>query len=137
MKKSKAWLTVIGVGLAFAAVFLGWQTTVTLSLGPITVDLEPSLEPGLLCTAFSCHRFRANDTARICTVGNRLIIHETPGLYTPEVTRLHPGTLVTIIGGPICKEDYIWWKIETAEGTTGWAAEGSATGGAYYLCPDP
>jgi hypothetical protein len=47
---------------------------------------------------------------------------------------LPEGTVFTVIGGPECAENWLWWEIEMANGVSGWAAEGSPDQG-YFLEP--
>jgi hypothetical protein len=47
---------------------------------------------------------------------------------------LPEGTVFTVIGGPECAENWLWWEIEMANGVSGWASEGSP-GEGYFLEP--
>jgi surface antigen len=51
-------------------------------------------------------------------------IRSSPSTKSKIITIAPPGAILTIIGGPVCAEGYIWWNIE-GEGVTGWTAEGS------------
>lgn len=51
-----------------------------------------------------------------------------------EVTLMPPGTAFTVIDGPRCANNYRWWQVRLANGTTGWAAEGDAAN--YFLEPN-
>ncbi len=47
-----------------------------------------------------------------------------------------PGETVTIIEGPACDQDWIWWKVEANGGSLiGWTAEGDQE--SYWLVPVP
>lgn len=50
-----------------------------------------------------------------------------------EVTLLSFGMVVTVVDGPTCNFGYVWWQVRLADGTTGYAAEGSASD--YFLEP--
>jgi hypothetical protein len=66
--------------------------------------------------------------------GIPLRVREEPGLSGKYITRLPNGTQFTVIGGSEEIDNFIWWKITTADGTiTGWLAEGEW--GEYYVEP--
>jgi len=44
---------------------------------------------------------------------------------------IQPGDQVDIIDGPGCSDGWVWWKIQTANGQSGWTAEGDGTD--YWL----
>ncbi len=51
-----------------------------------------------------------------------------------EVTLMPTGTTFTVIDGPRCANNYRWWQVRLANGTSGWAAEGDAAN--YFLEPN-
>lgn len=74
--------------------------------------------------------------ARVQTEGEaRLSLREEPGTGSALITRLKAGTEVTVLEGPVQKDGYTWWKVETAEGQIGWVAEGDET--MRWLVPLP
>lgn len=56
-----------------------------------------------------------------------LRLRQTASLEADVVVRLDEGTLVSIIGGPVEADGYIWWELEHATGR-GWGAERSLDG---------
>jgi hypothetical protein len=48
---------------------------------------------------------------------------------------LYPGTTVQVLGGPVCHDGLVFWKVasETIPGGEGWTAEGD--GDEYWLEP--
>ncbi len=49
---------------------------------------------------------------------------------------IDPGETVTIIDGPACDQDWVWWKVKDQSGNLiGWTAEGDQT--SYWLVPVP
>jgi hypothetical protein len=64
-----------------------------------------------------------------------------PGSSKQILDTLQPGTQLEIIGGPICvnylQGAYRWWNVRLEDGRTGWSAEGSLKGAAYFLVPFP
>ena len=78
-------------------------------------------------------------------VGNRSMVSLNPPLSNnvrdqPLKTAkfafaIQPGEIVDIIDGPGCSGNWVWWQIRTANGRTGWTAEGDGTD--YWLIPAP
>ena len=58
-----------------------------------------------------------------------------PGRSGAEVTRLDPGTDITIVGGPACADGWWWWEVRTGSGAAGWVAEGGDEVDPYFICP--
>ncbi|MEM5775901.1 MAG: hypothetical protein AAGU05_12940, partial [Anaerolineaceae bacterium] len=47
---------------------------------------------------------------------------------------IEPGEAVRIVDGPVCLNQWVWWKITSlATGLTGWTSEGDGT--EYWLVP--
>jgi serine/threonine protein kinase len=55
------------------------------------------------------------------------------GVSNGVVFQVSPGTVVDVTDGPQCSDGYVWWKIRTPDGDSGWMAEGDAT--THYLIP--
>lgn len=70
-----------------------------------------------------------------------------------EILSLYTGTTIRILEGPVCADDFWWWKIEIYPGTvfgkqgydysrtwvtdstyTGWAREGWDDKDKYFIC---
>lgn len=66
--------------------------------------------------------------------GYSLTIYAKPGYEFDELYYLEEGAPLTIIGGPTCIENQLWWEINLDQGHTGWAPETSETGD-YLLNP--
>jgi hypothetical protein len=94
-----------------------------------------------------------NRDARICTQVDRLIIRRSANMNASEVLSLYPGTTIRILEGPVCSNDFWWWKVEIYSGTTyglqekgydplgttdktyyGWAREGWDNKDDYFIC---
>ncbi len=65
--------------------------------------------------------------------GDPLRVRTEPGLNGTYITQLVNGVKFTVIGGSQTLDNYIWWQIKTADGITGWVAEGEY--GDYYIQP--
>jgi serine/threonine protein kinase len=61
-------------------------------------------------------------------------VRTQPNGVAAVVGFIQPGEKVTIIGGPICSDEWIWWQVRSLQsGMTGWTAEGDKQG--YWLVP--
>jgi len=60
------------------------------------------------------------------TDGTPLRLRREPfiDLKTNYIKDLSEGTRFTILDGPVCKDEYVWWKIRTNNDHEGWSAEG-------------
>ncbi len=87
------------------------------------------------CPGAPPQRVRVGDRARVCTAYEQLIVRAQPGRGNPELTRLKPGTYVTIVDGPVCANVWSWWKVRTGSGIVGWVAEGGDEIDPYFICP--
>jgi hypothetical protein len=63
-------------------------------------------------------------TARVIATGG-LNVRGEASVSAPTVGKLDPGTIVTILEGPVASDDYTWWRIDDDSGTVGWAAGGT------------
>jgi hypothetical protein len=52
-----------------------------------------------------------------------LKVRENPGLSSPEIKTQPKGTSGKILEGPVCADNYVWWKVKYQDGTTGWSAQ--------------
>ncbi len=88
---------------------------------PLSTDTpEPADTP--LATGISS-TFASGDQAVVGgTGGDCLNVRAAAGLEGPAVDCIDDGTAVTIIGGPLSADSFIWWQIETPN-SSGWAVE--------------
>ncbi|MGC8780139.1 MAG: SH3 domain-containing protein [Anaerolineae bacterium] len=76
---------------------------------------------------------RLGDRVQVTTQeGKMLTIREAAGVTSPPVARVLPGTQLTVRGGPVRQDGYLWWQVE-GEQVKGWAAEGEE--GDRWLTP--
>jgi hypothetical protein len=64
-------------------------------------------------------------------ISNR--VRDYPSRSAVVIGSMEPGTIMTIIDGPVCDDVLIWWKIETSNGLKGWTAE--TDGKDYFFLP--
>lgn len=60
-------------------------------------------------------------------------VREQPGRQARILGQIQPGTVVTILDGPGCANNWVWWRVQSNDGLTGWTAEGDDR--AYWLLP--
>ena len=76
---------------------------------------------------------------KIALVKTNLNFRVAPGLDQRLILANLVNTRLEIIGGPVCtpylNSAYMWWEVRRPDGSTGWSAEGSATGNYYFLEP--
>jgi len=63
-------------------------------------------------------------TIRITRDGDESHLRTQPSiLNSKEVQLLHEGDTLTIIGGPIYGDYYLWWELSLPDGRTGWLVD--------------
>lgn len=97
--------------------------------------VEPPAEPPLAaCPEGLELRLTSGELARV-TVGLPSNIRAGADINASEVGQLQPGETFTVIGGPTCGPDGLyWWQIQAGD-LTGWIAQGEQ--GLYYIEPIP
>jgi len=69
---------------------------------------------------------RLGDVVMVTTAnGRNLSIRYEPGVRGLLIKRVVAGTHLQVIDGPVILDNVRWWKVQRADGLTGWAAEGS------------
>jgi cytoskeletal protein RodZ len=88
------------------------------------------------CSAAIPSRLAVGTKARVLS---NLNFRSSAGLEN-NLIRVNPaGTQLEVTGGPTCVRygngAYLWWEVRSADGKTGWSAEGSLEGKFYFLEP--
>jgi hypothetical protein len=62
-------------------------------------------------------------------------VRTEPDRNAEQIGLLEPGTVVTLLEGPVCADGLVWWRVSEASlpGGEGWTAEGD--GSDYWLVP--
>jgi Tol biopolymer transport system component len=62
-------------------------------------------------------------------------VRSEPLIAENVIAMLGPGMISKVVEGPVCVDEYVFWKVEnsTIPGGSGWTAEGNGTG--YWLAP--
>jgi hypothetical protein len=87
------------------------------------------------CPGAPPQRVVVGDKAYVCTKSDRLIVHKGPGKNEPEITRIVTGTEFVVVKGPVCSDNWSFWRIRTKDGIVGWVSEGSDSIDPYFFCP--
>jgi hypothetical protein len=111
-------------------------STERLSSGSFLLTADAAQEAALSCIidVGPTARLQIGGTGRVTltdTSGTRL--RTEPGVTGSILQTMPDGTAFTVITGPYCIDSLKWWQVQLADGTTGWAAEGTADG--YFLEP--
>jgi hypothetical protein len=98
---------------------------------------QPTKTPtGEVCEDAPPTRLKVGDHARVTfTDGLPLRIRSEPDASTTSnvVTQVPEGMEMDILAGPECGDNFVWWRVRTASGVTGWVAEGDFED--YYVEP--
>lgn len=109
-------------------------TEVTLQEDGNGEEPDPASEDPLNCRPAPPSRLSIGMDATVSyRLSLRLRIREAPGLSSSVITAMNRGTEMTIVDGPVCRDGYLWWKIEKDNAISGWSAEGEPW--MYYLEP--
>ena len=79
--------------------------------------------PGLLATDL-----RVGSSALVARADAESIpMHAVPNMAASSVFSVDNGSLVNLVGGPICDEAHRWWRMALFEVPRGWIPDGDAT----------
>jgi len=59
----------------------------------------------------------------ITALGANLNLRTEPSLHGTILKKILSGEVIKVLDGYVDAEDYYWWKIQTHDGTEGWAVE--------------
>lgn len=73
------------------------------------------------------YQLKISERAKIFAISNEgaglVNLREYPSTGFEVRQQLESGALVTILNGPFKDVDYVWWQVETEDGTQGWVVE--------------
>ncbi len=107
-----------------------------LLLTALIPALPPSARAQNPCDGLVTPRLSVGGTARVVTTyGLSLKDRPATGAAGAVEVRILPyDTVAQVVEGYRCNFGYVWWQLQLADGTSGWAAEGGAVG-TYFLEP--
>lgn len=100
--------------------------TPTLSAAPITATTSISATVAVVTPspAPTGGKFAINQQVQVVgTEGEGVRFRTGPGLSYVTTTILQDGDVLTVVGGPETVDGFTWWRLQTAAGAIGWAAE--------------
>lgn len=96
---------------------------------PATVTTEPAG-----CLQVLAPNQKIGNTATVTVIPERALnVRSQPSTTASVVEILRAGDTITILDGPLCREGFNWWQLQTANGNTGWSAESSDE--RYFITP--
>ncbi|MBX7233111.1 MAG: SH3 domain-containing protein [Caldilineales bacterium] len=100
--------------------------TPTLAAVPITatVSLSPTLSVATPLPGPTGGQFAINQQVQVAgTEGEGVRFRTGPGLSYVTTSILQDGDTLIVVGGPETVDGFTWWRLQTAGGAIGWAAE--------------
>ena len=100
-----------------------------------SLTLKAPPVPALNCPNALATRLAVASRARVTfTDGTPLRVRESPGKSARVLKTIPEGTEIFILEGPQCKDEGVWWRMQTLNGSvSGWVMEGEK--GVYFLEP--
>lgn len=99
------------------------QSNDELSPPECSADTEDYLPPRLI----------PGEQARV-VFDVELNLRPAPSVNTARIGILNGGTNLSVIAGPVCTEDFLWWEVSSGD-LDGWVAEGSLEDDEYFVEP--
>ncbi|MCW5877714.1 MAG: SH3 domain-containing protein [Anaerolineales bacterium] len=87
------------------------------------------------CPGAPPQQLRVGDQAHVCTRRDSVYMREGPGRSASRLRSYSPGSTLSVIGGPVCSDNWSWWQVRDSAGREGWMAEGGDDTDRYFLCP--
>lgn len=96
---------------------------VTLGSGATAYVVETSGALTVRNPGYQTPGLDVGDTIRITQAGDRMNLRTDTSTYSELIRALLAGDTMTVIGGPVYSEYYIWWQLRLPTGETGWAVD--------------
>jgi hypothetical protein len=112
------------------------QIAASLSTGnPYTTPTPAPTRAAAACSITLPIRLKAGGQAKVdpqASLNNQ--VRKAAGTNWGIAGQIKPGEVVNILEGPVCADNWPWWKVKSTEtGLTGWTAEGDKN--TYWLVP--
>lgn len=105
----------------------------TFFIGIIFAQTNSTSECSSDFDTFLAPRLTIGEEARVI-FDVALNLRPNPTIDEARITQLSGGTHFTVIQGPICDDNFVWWQIETGD-LEGWIAEASLEAEEYFVEP--
>lgn len=97
-----------------------------------TVATTDLMSNELVCASAPASRMMNATVGQVSfTDGRPLNVRATPN--GNQLLQLPEGAIFTLVSGPQCEANLVWWQIRTMDGTVGWVAEGDTQ--FYFIEP--
>jgi uncharacterized protein YfaS (alpha-2-macroglobulin family) len=83
------------------------------------------------CPGAPASRLRVGDAAQVILPDEPVRARAEPGGDVVEL--LYRGYTLRVIGGPVCRDGFVFWNVQLRGGVSAWVAEGSAE--EYFIAP--
>lgn len=99
----------------------------------IVLILAGYAKPTFADTCIGAPPPRLAEGGEAVVIAGRLNLRALPVVEAGVVTQLYQNNHVTVISEASCNGGYRWWRVESANGSRGWVAEGAWD--QYYVVP--
>jgi Tol biopolymer transport system component len=100
----------------------------------ITSTSTPSTDPFVNCGLTPTNDIEVGDQMYVCTGIDSLALYAQPGLEEAGMSMLEPGTALSVAGGPVCEDGWLWWLVTTDTSGRGWVVDRTDKNDTLYLC---
>ena len=87
-------------------------------------DPPPSFTIDTSCPGLPSAVLQVGDLARVAQSGAK--VYAVPETAATVIFQPAPGAFLSLVGGPVCDEEYRWWRAQLEDGNRGWIADGAA-----------
>lgn len=117
------------------ALLAGWLILVVSLIGLPTHPTATPASAQSACDGLVAPRLTIGGSARVTSPYGLSLKNQpmTGAAGATEVKLMGYGSVATVLDGYRCNLGYIWWELSLPDGSTGWAAEGDASG--YFMEP--
>jgi hypothetical protein len=87
------------------------------------------------CSGAPKQRLKVGGNASVCTTSEPVALRDGPGKGYSVIKYLVSGADLKVKDGPVCANNWSYWKVQTESGYIGWMSEGGDSKDTYFLCP--
>ncbi len=111
------------------------QSSIPTATKQNTVIKPTATERIQSCPGAPTQRLSIGEDAVVCTKSDPVRLRKGPSSSNLIIKQYYPSSVLEVIDGPVCANDWSWWKVKSQDGTVGWMAEGGDSIDYYFLCP--
>ena len=104
---------------------------------PVAAGAPYATQVPLSCPGAPTQYIIPAEPAYVCTQAEAVNLRDGPARSGETLGQLDPGTIVHVVSGPECADNWSWWLVTLDDGTSGWVAEGGDEIDPYFICPLP